>query len=70
MHDLSNEKQRALFIHCLDDDALEAFNTFQLNDDATIEDLISAFDEFILGAVNETYERFMFHILQCCFVTV
>ena len=37
---LPQEKQRAFFIHCLDDDALEAFNTFQLADDADIDDII------------------------------
>ena len=58
---LPQEKQRAFFIHCLDDDALEAFNTFQLADDADIDDIVSAFDRFIIGETNVTYERFVFN---------
>lgn len=57
----SVDKQRAVFIHCLGDDALEAFNTFNLQDDASVSDIISAFDEFIIGESNETYERFLFN---------
>ena len=54
-------KQRAFFIHCLADDALEAFNAFQLAEDATVANIITAFDAFIIGEANETYERFVFN---------
>lgn len=58
---LPQEEQKALFIHCLEDDALEAFNTFQLADDASINDVIASFETFIIGESNETYERFCFN---------
>ncbi|KAA0194371.1 hypothetical protein HAZT_HAZT009090 [Hyalella azteca] len=58
---ISTVKQKAFFIHCLDDDALDAYNTFQLAEDATVNQVIRAFDSFIIGEANETYERFMFN---------
>ena len=54
-------KQRALFLHCLDDDALEAFNSFNLADTAPVHEIITAFEKFIIGESNETYERFCFN---------
>ena len=40
---LDVEKQKALFIHCLEDDALESYNTSQLSEDASVQDIISSF---------------------------
>ena len=54
-------KQKATFLHCLDDDALEAFNAFQLPDAATVNEIITQFDNFIIGECNVTYERFIFN---------
>ena len=54
-------KKKAMFVHCLENDALEAYNTFQLGNDATIEDILERFETFIIGEVNETYERFNFN---------
>ena len=54
-------KQRAIFIHCLDDDALEAFNTFQIAEDETVDQIITSFDNFIVGETNVTYERYVFN---------
>ena len=54
-------KKKAMFLHCLEDDALEAYNTFQLGTEATIEEILARFDKFIIGEVNETYERFNFN---------
>ena len=54
-------KQKALFIHCLEDEALEAYNTFQLNDTSTLKDVLDSFEKFVIGECNETYERFMFN---------
>ena len=59
--ELPRNKQRALFIHCLEDDALEAYNTFSLQEDATVANIITAFDNFIVGECNETYERYVFN---------
>ena len=49
-------KRRAFFILCLADDALEAFKAFQLAEDATVANKIAAFNAFIIGEANETYE--------------
>ena len=54
-------KQRALFIHCLDDDALEAYNTLDLPEEATVANIVKAFELFIVGECNETYERYIFN---------
>jgi hypothetical protein len=61
LNTLPLQKQKAFFIHCLDDDALDAYNTFVLEDGATNKDMISAFDKFIVGESNETYERYCFN---------
>ena len=58
-YDLS--KQKALFTHCLDDDALEAYNTFQLEESATMETVLNEFEKFVVGESNVTYERFIFN---------
>lgn len=55
------KKQRATFVYCLDDDALEAYNTFELEEDTTIEDILKIFEKFIIGESNETYERYCFN---------
>ena len=54
-------KQKAIFIHCLEDEALEAYNTFQLANEATVNDVIMMFENFVVGEINETYERFLFN---------
>ena len=54
-------KKKAMFMHCLEDDALEAYNTFQLGNDATMEEILARFDKFIIDEVNKTYERFNFN---------
>ncbi|XP_064110604.1 uncharacterized protein LOC135218310 [Macrobrachium nipponense] len=58
--------QAALFLHTLADDALKVYNGFQFNtpqDARTVAEIISKFDEFVVGEVNETYERFIFNSL-------
>ena len=52
---MSREKQVAIFTHCLDDDALEAFNTFTLEENPTVAQIITQFSNFIIGEANETY---------------
>ena len=54
-------KQVATFLYCLSDEALEAYNTFELADTATLADIIKEFDKFIVGEANETYERYCFN---------
>ena len=56
--------QVALFVHTLADDALKVFNGFQFNtpqDNRTVGEIISKFDDFVVGEVNETYERYLFN---------
>ncbi|GFO18990.1 Gag-Pol protein [Plakobranchus ocellatus] len=61
---LQREIQVALFLHCLDDDALKAYNNFSFlsaESDRSVSDIIAKFDSFAIGEVNETYERFVFN---------
>ncbi|GFO39028.1 Gag-Pol protein [Plakobranchus ocellatus] len=56
--------QVALFLHCLDDDALKACNSFSFlspESDRSVSDIIAKFESFAIGEVNETYERFVFN---------
>ncbi|GFN81634.1 retrovirus-related pol polyprotein from [Plakobranchus ocellatus] len=64
MSTLQREVQVALFLHCLDDDALKAYNGFFFLSpelDRSVSDIIAKFDSFVIGEVNETYERFVFN---------
>ena len=61
LSELSNVKQKALFVHCLDDDALEAYNTFELSEISTVKEIIEQFEIFIVGEANVTYERYCFN---------
>ncbi|GFO45287.1 polyprotein [Plakobranchus ocellatus] len=61
---LQREVQVVLFLHCLDDDALKAYNGFSFRSpesDRTVSDIIAKFESFARGEVNETYERFVFN---------
>lgn len=59
------EKYRvALFLHCIGADALKVYNGMQFeneDDRKSLEKIIQKFDEFTIGEVNETYERYIFH---------
>jgi len=37
------------------------FNFTTSNDDCTVDEILTKFDEFAVGEVNETYERYLFH---------
>ena len=59
-----NEVQVALFLHTLADDALKTYNGFQFNtsdDSRTVEEIIEKFDNFVVGEIKETYERYIFN---------
>ena len=51
----SNVIQRALFFHRIDDDALEAYNTFELSGTSNVSEIIEQFENFIVGEVNIKY---------------
>ena len=56
--------QVALFLHTIGDEALKVYNglEFDSNDmDRTVEEIIEKFEDFAVGEVNETYERFVFN---------
>jgi hypothetical protein len=58
------EYQGALQCHTLGDDALRVFNGFKFttpDEERTTAEIIAKFDEFAVGEVNETYERFVFN---------
>lgn len=54
--------QTAMFTHCLSDEALKVYNGFHFGTDTpTVTQIMTKFDEFAVGQVNVTYERFMFN---------
>ena len=60
----SRAYQVALLLHTLGDDALKIYNGFHFDtpeDQRTMAEVIAKFQEFAVGEVNETYERFMFN---------
>ena len=60
----SREVQVALLLHTLADDALKVYNGFHFTtdeSDRTVDEILDKFQEFAVGEVNETYERFIFN---------
>lgn len=59
-----NKIQVAMFLHVLDDDALRIYNGFDFDteeENRTLKEVIAKFDEFAIGEVNITAERFKFN---------
>lgn len=64
LQSLPSPVQVALFLHCLDDDALRTYNGFtfdSLESERTVDEIIAKFDSFAIGELNETYERYVFN---------
>jgi hypothetical protein len=60
----SNEYQVALFLNTLGDPALKVYNGFvftSTEENRTVNEIITKFDEYAIGTVNATYERFLFN---------
>jgi transposase InsO family protein len=60
----ARETQVALLKSCLADDALRTLTGFKFEtaDDArTVAEIMNKFEEFVVGALNETYERYVFN---------
>jgi len=58
------EYQKALFLCTVGQGALEIFNAFQFSegeDPDNVSTIISKFEEYFTGEINETYERFKFN---------
>lgn len=56
--------QTALLLHTLGDEALKIHNGFQFatpEEQRTTAEIIQSFDNYAVGEVNETYERYVFH---------
>ena len=60
----TEEYRAALFLHCLGADALRVYNglPFATEEDKTnLSKIMEKLDEFAIGEVNETYERYIFN---------
>ena len=54
----------ALLLHSLGNEALRVYNGFSFatpETDRTVDEILNRFEEFAVGAVNTTYERFLFN---------
>ena len=54
----------AMFLHCIGVDALKIFNGFQFDgpgDENDLANIIQEFDEFAIGELNKTFERYAFN---------
>ena len=54
----------ALFLHCIGTNALKIFNGFQFDspdDRNDLDKIRQKFDEFTIGELNETFERYTFN---------
>ena len=60
----SEEYRVALFLHCIGPEALKIYNGMQFANDeerGSLATILEKFDEFTIGEVNETYERYIFN---------
>ena len=60
----NDQYQVALFLHTLGDEALRVYNGFHFTSSEEyrkVDEILSKFDSFAIGEVNETYERFVFN---------
>ena len=61
---LNKQYQVALFLHTLGDEALRVYNGFHFTsseEHRKVDEILSKFDSFAIGEVNETCERFVFN---------
>ena len=59
------EYKVALFLHCIGVDALKIFNGFQFDtpeDRNNLSKIIEKFDQYTIGELNETFERYNFNL--------
>ena len=62
--DASSEKKAAIFLTCVGSEAYDVYRSMEFpsaDDKKKIENIVEAFETFCVGAVNVTYERYMFH---------
>ena len=62
--DKSQEKRAAVFLTCIGNDAYDVYRTMEFEspeDRKRLDPVIAAFEKFCVGAVNVTYERYVFN---------
>ena len=62
--DASSEKKAAIFLTCVGSEAYDVYRSMEFpsaDDKNKIENIVEGFETFCVGAVNVTYERYMFH---------
>ncbi|KAK3736238.1 hypothetical protein QZH41_019803 [Actinostola sp. cb2023] len=60
----TEEYRIALFLHCIGPDALRIYNGFDFateEEQKSLENVIQKFDQYAIGELKETYERFQFN---------
>ncbi|KAK3723357.1 hypothetical protein QZH41_002823 [Actinostola sp. cb2023] len=60
----TEEYRIVLFLHCIGPDALRIYNGFDFateEEQKSLENVIQKFDQYAIGELNETYERFQFN---------
>jgi hypothetical protein len=56
------EIQTALFLHSIGPHALKIYNGFNVSsNEQNLQTIIAKFDNFIIGELNDTYERYVFN---------
>ena len=53
--------QQVTFLQAIGPEALAISNGFELNDMATVKEVIEKFDSYATGNLKETYERYVFN---------
>ena len=54
--------QTAMFLHTIGTPGLKIYNSFEFNDDArNLEVILQKFNDYAIGELNETYERYKFN---------
>ena len=60
----TEEYKVALFLHCIGSEALKTFNGFSFDDESDrkkLDKVIEKFEEYTVGRINETFERYRFN---------
>ena len=64
LSEASQEKRAAVFLTCIGNDAYDVYRTMEFDQESDrkkLDKIITAFEKFCVGAVNVTYERYVFN---------
>ena len=50
----------SILLHVIGEDALDIYNSFQLDDNASLDELMDKFEEYFVPKQNITFERYTF----------